>query len=318
LLAPAHEVTAPMKGVFRFADIPSPGQAEGISVSPGGQVVVGTFNFEGPSHVFVFDKQGKLIRDVPITDVVPSPLLGVIWKGREIFAADFGNGRILRITPEGQVSVFAQFPDLPPFPGGPARHPPAPNGFALDEKGNLYVSDSFQAVIWKITPSGEVRIWKQDVSLVSTQATPFGANGIAFTPKGDALFAANSGEGNIVKIAVNPDGSAGAASIFAGGITVPDGIAFGPDGNLWVVTPDSPLYAVLILSPGGERLASVGTAGFNGPTSIDFLTVPGENIMLAPNLGYFTGIPDYYISGLSVREVSSRLPTGEGPVEESR
>ncbi|MBI4590472.1 MAG: SMP-30/gluconolactonase/LRE family protein [Candidatus Rokubacteria bacterium] len=302
-------------GVTRFADIPSPGQGEGISVAPNGQVVVGTFTFEGPSHVFVFDKDGQLIRDVPIADVVPAPLLGVIWKGQDIFAADFVNGRILRIAPDDQVSVFAVLPDLRRVPKGPKDQPPAPNGLALDRDGNLYVSDSFQGVIWKITESGQVSVWKQDIGLISTQALPFGANGITFTPLGDALLAANSGEGTIVKIPVNPDGSAGPVSTFAAGITVPDGIAFGPDGNLWVVSPASPDYAVLVWSPTGELLASVGTEGFNGPTSIDFLHGPEGITMLAPNLGFFTGVPDFYIAALSVREVPTWPPTGGVPLQ---
>jgi hypothetical protein len=85
--------------VTRFADIPSPGQAEGISVASNVQVAVGTFNSVGQSHVFVFDNQGTLIRDIPITDTVPSALLGVIWEGQDILAADFTNGRILWTFP---------------------------------------------------------------------------------------------------------------------------------------------------------------------------------------------------------------------------
>jgi hypothetical protein len=158
-----------------------------------------------------------------------------------------------------------------------------------------------------------VEIWIQDASLISTQVAPFGANGITFTPLYDALLVANSGEGTIVKIAVNPDGSAGTVGIFTPGITVPDGIAFGPDGNLWILSPASPLYALLILSPDGEILAAIGTTGFNGPTGIDFLHGPGGITMLAPNLGYFTGIADYYIAALSVGEVPT-CPLKKGGV----
>ncbi|MEE9202145.1 MAG: SMP-30/gluconolactonase/LRE family protein [Dehalococcoidia bacterium] len=285
--------------VIRFADVPSPGVPEGIAVSGDGQIAVGTFYHEGPSHIFVFDAEGKVLRDVTIRDKVPSPLLGVIWKGNDIYAADFGNGRILLITPDDRVTVFAELPQLTQMTPGPAEQPPGPNGFALDRVGNLYVSDSFQGVVWKIAAAGQVSVWKRDVALISTRELPFGANGITFTPEGNALLVANSGEGTIARIAVSEDGSAGAVSIFADDITAPDGIAFGPDGNLWVLSPAAEDYAVAVFSPTGERLTSVSTEGFNGPTSIDFL----GDTLLAVNLGYFTQVKDYYIAALPIEAV---------------
>lgn len=285
--------------VTRFADVPYPGMPEGIAVSRDGQIAVGTFYHEGPSHIFVFDAGGRVLRDVTVGDKVPSPLLGVIWKGNDIYAADFGNGRILLITPDDRVTTFARLPQLPRMSPGPAEQPPGPNGLALDRVGNLYVSDSFQGVVWKIAASGQVSAWKRDVALISTKELPFGANGITFTPEGDALLVANSGEGTIVRIAVGKDGSAGAVSIFAEGITVPDGIAFGPDANLWVLSPAAKDYAVLVIAPTGRRLASVGTEGFNGPTSLDFL----GSTLLAVNLGYFTQVRDYYIVALPIEGV---------------
>src|SRR5260370_6151137 len=50
---------------------------------------------------------------------------------------------------------------------------------------------------------------------------PFGANGIAFNRQGDMLVA-NTDIGDIVRIPMNPDGTAGSASVFSG-----------PDCNLW-------------------------------------------------------------------------------------
>lgn len=288
--------------VIRFADVPYPGMPEGIAVSPNGHIAVGTFYHEGPSHIFVFDTEGKVLRDVTIRDKVPSPLLGVIWKSNDIYAADFGNGRILLITPDDRVIPFVQLPQLPRMSPGPSEQPPGPNGLALDRVGNLYVSDSFQGAVWKIAASGQASVWKRDVTLISTKELPFGANGITFTAQGDALLVANSGEGTIVRIAVREDGSAGAVSIFAEGITVPDGIAFGPDGNLWVLSPATKDYAVLVIAPAGKRLASVGTKGFNGPTSLDFL----GNTLLAVNLGYFTQVRDYYIAALPIEGVVKR------------
>lgn len=289
----------PRGRVSRFAEIPFPGVPEGIGVSDAGQIAVGTFYYEGPSHVFVFDHQGQVLRDVTIRDRVPSPLLGVIWKGNAIYAADFGNGRILLITPDDRVTVFAQLPHLARMSPGPAEQPPGPNGLAFDRSGHLYVSDSFQGVVWQITGSGQVREWKRDVSLISTKELPFGANGITLTPEGDALLVANSGEGTIVRIGVHRDGSAGAINIFAKDIIVPDGIAFGPDGNLYVLSPAAKDYGVLAFSPAGEELARVGTEGFNGPTSLDFL----GNTLLAVNLGYFTQVHDYYVAALPMEGI---------------
>ena len=289
----------PAGRVSRLADIPHPGVPEGIAVSRDGQIAVGTFYQDGPAHAFVFSHKGKALRDILIEDKVPSPLLGVLWKGKDIYAADFGNGRVLRISPDNQVSVFAQLPRLPKMVPGPPEQAPAPNGLALDKAGRLYASDSFQGVVWRIEGPGQVSVWKRDVSLISTKELPFGANGIAFRPDGGTLLVANSGEGTIVGIAVNPDGSAGAVSPFAQGITVPDGIAFGPDGNLWVLSPASKDYAVLVLSPTGQELARVGTEGFNGPTSLDFL----GSTLLAVNLGYFTGVRDYFIAALPIEGI---------------
>ncbi|MDP6510692.1 MAG: SMP-30/gluconolactonase/LRE family protein [Dehalococcoidia bacterium] len=288
-------VSRPEK-VTRFANVPNPGVPEGIAVSRNSQIAVGTFYHEGPSHIFVFNVEGRLLRDVTIIDKVPSPLLGVIWKENDIYAADFGNGRILLITPDDKVTEFAELPQLAKMTPGPTEQPPGPNGLAFDRDGGLYVSDSFQGVVWRITSQGQVSVWKRDVTLVSTKELPFGANGITFTPEGDALLVANSGEGTIFRIAVSEDGSAGAVMIFADDITAPDGIAFGPDGNLWVLSPAATDYAVVVFSPTGERLVNVTTEGFNGPTSLDFL----GDTLLAVNLGYFTEVKDYYIAALPV------------------
>ncbi len=289
----------PSGKVSRLAEVPYPGVPEGIAVSGDGQIAVGTFYHEGPSHVFIFDSSGRVLRDVTIEDKVPSPLLGVAWKNKDIFAADFGNGRVLRVASDGTVSVFAELPRLPVMTPGPAEQPPGPNGLAFDRAGNLYVSDSFQGAVWRITGPGQVSVWKRDVALISSKELPFGANGITFTPERDAMLVANSGEGTIVKIGVNKDGSAAAISMFAEDIISPDGIAFGPDGNLWVLSPAAGEYAALVFSPAGERLATVGTEGFNGPTSLDFL----GNTLLAVNLGYFTQVKDYYIAALPIEGV---------------
>ena len=98
---------------------------------------------------------------------------------------------------------------------------PGLNALTFDKSGNVYVSDSFQGVIWRTGPSGGTpTAWyaptspgQNDLLLPDANAgellsPPFGANGIAFNNRGTALFASQ----------VKVDGSAGAGVTFATGL----------------------------------------------------------------------------------------------------
>jgi sugar lactone lactonase YvrE len=61
------------------------------------------------------------------------------------------------------------------------------------------------------------------------------ANGLALAPDGSALYVVESFRPGVSRIPIGTDGAAGPASVVVelpG--TVPDGIAFGPDGGLYV------------------------------------------------------------------------------------
>ena len=56
--------------------------------------------------------------------------------------SEFDGQKVLKVDPQtGASSVFAS------IPGG------GPNALAFDAAGNVYVSDSFQATIWRIPPA---------------------------------------------------------------------------------------------------------------------------------------------------------------------
>ncbi len=93
---------------------------------------------------------------------------------------------IYRLTAGGtQLPHADPFPNLPPCfaapPGAPCSRtpfdgPPTPNDILFDRAGNAYVTDSFQATIWKVPPRGGTpQVWFQDVRLASPS---FGPNGI--------------------------------------------------------------------------------------------------------------------------------------------
>jgi sugar lactone lactonase YvrE len=68
-----------------------------------------------------------------------------------------------------------------------------PNAIAFDEAGNLFVCDSSLGQIWKISRTGEAKVWLKDPLLAPV--TNFGANGIEFVR--DDLYVANTDQGSI-------------------------------------------------------------------------------------------------------------------------
>ena len=75
-----------------------------------------------------------------------------------VFVADSSNYTIRRITPQGVVSTFAGVPDVSGSADGPASAATfaGVGGVAIDAAGNVYVADSGNYTVRKITSSGTV------------------------------------------------------------------------------------------------------------------------------------------------------------------
>ncbi|HWN50788.1 MAG TPA: SMP-30/gluconolactonase/LRE family protein [Xanthobacteraceae bacterium] len=243
----------------------TPGQpsgVEGLTVGPDGNIYTTSFGFNtkgaltGPAALFVIRPDGKLVRQVLIAGSTPHMLgLGFNPVNKFLLILDFFAGKVLNVDPmTGNSSVFMTL------------SPPPANGLnalTFDKLGNVYVSDSFAGVIWKTGPNGGTPTpWSTDPLLrPGTGLTPpFGANGIEFNNAGTVMYVANTAFHQIIQIPINPNGTAGTASIFITGINAPDGIAIDKNDNLWVCANQED--DVIVLDKTGKVIAKLGD--FNG------------------------------------------------------
>src|SRR5450631_4501840 len=128
-----------------------PSSVEGLTVGPDGNIYVPTFGFNakgaltGNAVLYVIRPDGTLVRQVPIAKSSPH-MLGLAFNPATGFllVLDFGAGNVLRVDPvSGASSVF-----MGPIAGSGL------NALTFDNTGNVYVSDSFNGIIWKTGPAG--------------------------------------------------------------------------------------------------------------------------------------------------------------------
>ncbi|HLG13619.1 MAG TPA: gluconolaconase [Blastocatellia bacterium] len=202
-----------------------------------------------------------------------------------ILVADAYNDRIRRISPAGEVTTIAG-DGAPGFADGDglASLFDTPCGIALDSTGNVFVADTGNNAIRKITPQGAVLTvaggtrGRRDGQ--GREASFDNPTGIVVTHDG-FLFVTDAGSGLVRR--VTPEGDvttyAGSRPGFADGVLSrfngPAGIAVDAEGNLYVC--DASNYLVRIIVPVNPNTASASGTEQESREREVFIQPPAES-----------------------------------------
>lgn len=313
--------------------VPPPGYPEGVIVSDDHKRIyvaagVNPESTEGqdvpaPSQeqsvIYEYDRcTGALLRGIPIlgqAPVNPRAISHLTFDNKNrLYVLEFQRGIIRINLDSGTQELYAvKAPDLKPCGGsGQTGLPCSPtttdqrpvmNESVFDSDGYLYFTDSFQATIFRVPPTGPLprtpEIWFQSRAFDAQGG--FGLNGIAID-KGRQLIYVN----------VTSDSSFSKAGVYtiplvdhplesdlrlfhlysnARGDT-PDGMAFSSTGNLYVnfATPGPPTGdggGVSVLNECGEEVALIKNPQiFDSPACVAF---DQKGNLLVTNHSFFNG-----------------------------
>lgn len=254
---------------------------EGITANPkSGDIYVGTFEGGAQNKLLRYNRHGHLVAS---REFGPAPLLGLAFDRdyKQVYVtvvADFVDNtgsRIQRIaanfdsaTPIENVATIAAIgapiqrtvgnpdgsADTIQFGSG-AR---VPNAMVFDNNGNLYISDSFQGAIFKISnpagcdPGCVVNVVSHDPLLATAGFPPFGANGLALSQDQNTLFIANTGDDRVLRLNLTSK----AVDIFSESINGADGLAIDRRGRVWVAANQAD--EIVALNENGKIVARLG------------------------------------------------------------
>ncbi len=251
-----------------FATLPAGATGpEGLEVGANGRVYAATFGFDakgpvaGNGQIYVFDDHGRPVDQFSVPGST-SHLLGLRFQPATgaLLVIDFGAGQVLSVDPSKHLSsVFMTLPSPLPHPGAGAGL----NDLTFDSAGNVYVSDSFQGVVWRTGPQGGVATaWVDSPLLRTTGVPPFGANGLRFDRQETAMFVANTGDDRVIEVPTTWGGAgpvAGTPSVFANSVNGADGLVIDDDDDLWVAANQAD--EIVVIDPTGKAIAKLGDFG---------------------------------------------------------
>jgi sugar lactone lactonase YvrE len=281
----AHVITLAGDGSPLVRDVTQPAQAGfsdpfGIAIGPDGTVYISD---AGESNrIRKLTPEGTLVTVAGGVEGsgdsffnTPSGL-AIDAKGN-LYVADTGNNRVRKVTPEGVVSTVAGN-GAAGFADGPAASAQfdGPIGVAVDDKGNVYVADTYNDRIRKISADG-------NVSTIAGSGRPGDADGDARTARFDtpggiavypdgSLVIADSGNNKLRKVSVEGQVTTLPLTFDADAsrswVRSPLGLALTHDGFLYVTEFDR--GTVVQISPDGKATVLAGSrSGFSDGAGVE-------------------------------------------------
>jgi sugar lactone lactonase YvrE len=206
-----------------------------------------------------------------------SPTGAAIDAAGTIYISDKMNHTIRKLAPDGRVTTLAGMAGLKGSSDGigAAASFNAPIGVTVDSSGTVYVADSGNHTIRKVTVDGVVSTLAGAAGTsgnVDGAAALFNApSGIAVDPAGN-VYVADTGNNTIRKVATDGAvstlaGTAGMPGAMDGNgsaaqFSSPTGLVLDSTGNLYVI--DSGNSTIRKITPDGATITIVGTAGKMG------------------------------------------------------
>ncbi len=249
---------SPVAGTYQFSEGPAADETGNVYFSdvsagkiykwsPDGQVTVFLDGLKGPNGL-AFDGNGMLI------------------------GCEGGNGRLLSIDPQGQITVLADQYNKSRFN--------EPNDLWIDPQGGIYFTDpAYQS---PVVQDGEHVYYlspdrSQVIRVIDNMVRP---NGIVGTADGKTLYVADHGAGRTFAYDIVADGVLSNQRLFVS--TGSDGMTLDAGGNLYLTTPNQ----VRVFDAAGKHLRDIPTE--ENPTNVVFAGDEGQTLFITARTAVYT------------------------------